>query len=247
MLAVSSFENKVSYLVGSALSIDDLCKAGAQYASAIFVFCNPVTHEDDAGLDDAANVLRALSVTNFNPGIELFVQIIRSEDREMLRNSNVDVVLCLDEFRTAMQVSTCPLNTTLPYPLYILFHTLSTPPFHTLSTPPFHTLSTPPFHPLSTPPFHTLSIYPSTPSQYILTYPCYFSFFYFRESQTFSFLPPLPCRCPLNAPYHTHPLICHLFLSHPITPPLICHLFLSHLITHPPNRHVMPCVQGCQH
>ena len=104
MLAVSSFENKVSYLVGSALSIDDLCKAGAQYASAIFVFCNPVTHEDDASLDDAANVLRALSVTNFNPGIELFVQIIRSEDREMLRTSNVDVVLCLDEFRTAMQV-----------------------------------------------------------------------------------------------------------------------------------------------
>ena len=109
----------MSYLVGSALSIDDLCKAGAQYASAIFVFCNPVTHEDNASLDDAANVLRALSVTNFNPGIELFVQIIRSEDREMLRNSNVDVVLCLDEFRTAMQVA-------IPPSLRALLHTLST-------------------------------------------------------------------------------------------------------------------------
>ena len=81
MLLTHEFEKNVSYLIGSALKIDDLQRAGAHAALAVFFFCNPVIDDQNAILDDAANVLRALSVTNYCPEVELFAQIIRREDR----------------------------------------------------------------------------------------------------------------------------------------------------------------------
>ena len=61
-------------------------------------------NEKDAKLDDAATVLRTLSATNFNPTLECLVQVLKPEDRDILKDSEVDVILCLDEYKTCLQV-----------------------------------------------------------------------------------------------------------------------------------------------
>jgi hypothetical protein len=54
--------------------------------------------------------MRALSVSNFNAELDCLVQVIRPEDRTILKDSDIDVILCLDEFKTALQArnSICP-------------------------------------------------------------------------------------------------------------------------------------------
>ena len=121
-LASPQFSSLVSYLVGSSLNTDDLKRAGALNALGVFFLCNAADSEEAAGLSDTATVLRVLSVINFNPKATCFAQIIKKKDKEILRNSHVDVILCLDEFRTAIQArnAVCPGISTL---IENLFHT----------------------------------------------------------------------------------------------------------------------------
>ena len=44
-------------------------------------------------------------VSSFNPELECLVQVLKREDRELLKDSDVDVILCMDEFKTALQAS----------------------------------------------------------------------------------------------------------------------------------------------
>ena len=122
MLSSVELGSLVTYLAGSALSSEDLKRADAQSALAVFFLSNGIVNEEGAVLDDAANVLRVLSVTNFNSHLKTYAQIITRKDRNVLKNSQVDVVICLDEYRTAIQArnAVCPGISTL---IENLFHT----------------------------------------------------------------------------------------------------------------------------
>ena len=52
--------------------------------------------------------------SNFNPELECLVQVLRKEERDILRDSDVDVILCLDEYKTVVQArnAVCPGLTT---------------------------------------------------------------------------------------------------------------------------------------
>jgi hypothetical protein len=128
LLFKDAFISRVSYLVGSALSIDDLKKAGARYATAVFFLSNSAVDDEGAALDDAANILRSLNFINYNSRIECYAQIIRSADGEILRDSKVVVILCLDEFRSTMQArnAVCPGISTLIENLFTTFGELET-------------------------------------------------------------------------------------------------------------------------
>merc|ERR1711871_372887 len=73
--------------------------------------------------EDAANVLAALSVSNYNSAILSFVQVIRPENGEILQDSDVDMILCLDEYKTAIQArnTICPGFTTF---IENIFHSM---------------------------------------------------------------------------------------------------------------------------
>lgn len=128
----SHFDGRISYLIGSSLSIEDLQKARADVASAMFFFCNAETPEENATLDDAATVLRTLSVSNFNPNLDCFVQVLKPEDRDILKDSDVEMVFCLDEYKTALQArnAMCPGLSTL---VENLFHSFTEPNVFTQS------------------------------------------------------------------------------------------------------------------
>ncbi len=110
VLLSQGLESKCTCVVGSALSIADLRRARAESAVAIFFLCNSDADEEIAPIQDSANIIRALSVCNFNNKLDCFVQVLRPEDRTILKDSDVDVILCLDEFKTALQArnAVCP-------------------------------------------------------------------------------------------------------------------------------------------
>mmetsp|Transcript_3342 Transcript_3342/g.5229 ORF Transcript_3342/g.5229 Transcript_3342/m.5229 type:complete len:1450 (-) Transcript_3342:361-4710(-) len=103
-------DSRVTYVIGSALSVEDLKKVRADVAAGMFFLCNTEVSASAAGTEDAATVMRALSVSNFNPDLDCLVQVLRPEDRTILKDSDIDVILCLDEFKTTLQArnSICP-------------------------------------------------------------------------------------------------------------------------------------------
>ncbi len=110
LLSSAMLDQRVTYVVGSALVVEDLKKVRADVASGMFFLCNTEVISTSANLEDAATVMRALSVSNFNPELDCLVQVLRPEDRTILKDSDVDVILCLDEFKTALQArnAICP-------------------------------------------------------------------------------------------------------------------------------------------
>jgi hypothetical protein len=122
LISSPNLDSRVTYVIGSALSVEDLKKVRADVASAMFFLCNTemasssavasaaTSHSTSTLIEDAATVMRALSVSNFNSELDCLVQVIRPEDRTILKDSDIDVILCLDEFKTALQArnSICP-------------------------------------------------------------------------------------------------------------------------------------------
>lgn len=130
LLVSPLFDIQVTYIIGSALSTDDLKRARADIASAMFFVCNIEVPTNEAYYDDAATVLRTLSVSNFNPELECLVQVLRPEDRDILKDSDVDVILCLDEYKTAVQArnAVCPGLSTLIENIFHSFGQATTMP-----------------------------------------------------------------------------------------------------------------------
>jgi len=110
LLLGHSLESKVTWVLGTPLSITDLKKVKAETATAIFFLVNADLYESMAKVEDASIVLAALSVGNFNSKLTSFVQVLRPENGDILQDSDVDMILCLDEYKTAVQArnAVCP-------------------------------------------------------------------------------------------------------------------------------------------
>ena len=102
--------SRVTYVIGSCTSTEDLKRVRADAARCMFFLANTETSGGKEQHEDAATVLRSLSVSNFNPSLECLVQVIRPEERTILQDSEVDCILCLDEFKTLLQArnAVCP-------------------------------------------------------------------------------------------------------------------------------------------
>lgn len=114
LLQSHALESKVTWVLGSPSSIASLKKVQADTAVAMFFLIDSDLTDSQTRSEDAANVLSALSVSNFNSAIVSFVQVIRPENGDILQDSDVDMILCLDEYKTAIQArnSVCPGFTT---------------------------------------------------------------------------------------------------------------------------------------
>ena len=88
----------MTWVLGSPSSISSLKKVKADAALAMFFLIDSDLVENQTRAEDAANVLSALSVSNFNSKITSFVQVIRTENGDILQDSDVDMILCLDEY-----------------------------------------------------------------------------------------------------------------------------------------------------
>jgi len=89
--------------LGSALNIDDLKRARCDIAECMFFLADIKADDALVAAEDAATVLRALSVSNFNPQLKCLVQVLKPEERVILRDNDIGVILCLEEYKTALQ------------------------------------------------------------------------------------------------------------------------------------------------
>eukprot|EP00603_Paraphysomonas_imperforata_P015099 CAMPEP_0114470980 /NCGR_PEP_ID=MMETSP0104-20121206/11558_1 /TAXON_ID=37642 ORGANISM="Paraphysomonas imperforata, Strain PA2" /NCGR_SAMPLE_ID=MMETSP0104 /ASSEMBLY_ACC=CAM_ASM_000202 /LENGTH=1460 /DNA_ID=CAMNT_0001644775 /DNA_START=362 /DNA_END=4744 /DNA_ORIENTATION=+ len=97
------FDSRLTYIMGSALDEKDLLKARADVASAIFFISDSQADSDQSTCEDAATVLRTLSIINYNPDLECFVEVLNERDKRTLEDCQADVVLCLDDYKFALQ------------------------------------------------------------------------------------------------------------------------------------------------
>jgi len=95
-------ESKLFFLIGSPLVVSDLVRARADVATAIFFLTNAECSMQTAEISDSSTITSLLSVSNFNPKLECFAQLIRSGCRDALKESSVDVIVCLDDLRTIL-------------------------------------------------------------------------------------------------------------------------------------------------
>lgn len=126
LLVAPFFDSKVIYLIGSALNVEDLQRAQVDIASAVFFLSNMEAKVEAACADGTTTVLRTLAVSDFNPEIQCLVEVLHSHDSEILKNSDVEVVLCVDEFKTVLLArnAVCPGLSTL---VSNLFRTYGSP------------------------------------------------------------------------------------------------------------------------
>jgi hypothetical protein len=110
MITSFYFFQKVTFVVGSALAVDDLKRAQADEAFGMFFLCDTEVNSEVALQEDVCTVTRALSVSNFNPHLSCFVQVMQPGEREILQDSGVEVILCLDEYKTSLMAKNtiCP-------------------------------------------------------------------------------------------------------------------------------------------
>lgn len=96
------FDARVTYLTGSPMNSKDLQRARADMASAVFFLCNNEANVHQLSLDGNELVLNVLAVTDYNPNVNCLVQVVQSHSSDILKHSEVDVVICLDEFKTVI-------------------------------------------------------------------------------------------------------------------------------------------------
>jgi hypothetical protein len=110
LILTPALESKCTYVIGTALSSIDLGRVSIDSAVAIFFLTDADVHENSANIQDAANVLRVLSVSNYNSEIMCLVQILKSEEKKILNDNEIDVIICLDEFKVSIQArnALCP-------------------------------------------------------------------------------------------------------------------------------------------
>ena len=132
--------SRCTYVIGTAMAAEDLKRAHAEKARSMFFLCNSEIGDSKGATEteDATTVLRALSVSNFNSNLECLVQVLRPEERVILKDSDVDCILCLDEYKTLVQArnAVCPGFSTF---VENIFQSVEDIPEHKLeSMPPWY-------------------------------------------------------------------------------------------------------------
>jgi hypothetical protein len=127
MITSYYFYQKVTYVVGSSLVVNDLKRARADEAFGMFFLCDTEVTSSMAQIEDVSTVTRALSVSNYNPFLSCFAQVLKSGEREILHDSGVELILCLDEFKTSLMAKNvvCPGISTFVENLFHSFGGLS--------------------------------------------------------------------------------------------------------------------------
>uniref|UniRef100_A0A8C2KLB9 Potassium channel, subfamily T, member 1 n=1 Tax=Cyprinus carpio TaxID=7962 RepID=A0A8C2KLB9_CYPCA len=118
ILQIPLWSQRVIYLQGSALKNQDLLRAKMDDAEACFILSS--RNEADRMAADHQTILRAWAVKDFAPNCPLYVQILKPENKFLVKFA--DHVVCEEEFKYAMLALNClcPATSTL---ITLLVHT----------------------------------------------------------------------------------------------------------------------------
>lgn len=110
LLLSPKFDSRVTYIVGTALSVDDLYRVRADVACSIFFLCNAEAKGQRVSEEGSAVVLQTLSIIDYNPSIRCLVEVMKKEDSGIMVNTDIDVVICIEDFNSMFigRSAVCP-------------------------------------------------------------------------------------------------------------------------------------------
>ncbi|KAJ3258548.1 hypothetical protein HK103_003508 [Boothiomyces macroporosus] len=107
------YRNRIVYLQGSLMSIQDLRRAQAPYASAMYLLnSSPASkseEEDTSNVSefDTKTLMNALYAKNAFPGLPIFAQINDYKSLDISSHCGIDRSLPIDEIKASLFASTC--------------------------------------------------------------------------------------------------------------------------------------------
>ena len=100
-------ETKLVYLQGSCLLNDDLWRARADIASAVYILCNVNETAEEREEQDVAVNLITTSLRYFRSELPVFAQVIKSQSVKHVLLSGATDVLCLEQFKFHLLAANC--------------------------------------------------------------------------------------------------------------------------------------------
>lgn len=98
-------QHRVTYIKGSVMSEEDLCRVGADSARACFILVSKLAADRQHA--DAEAILRVLAVRNYNPDLEIFSQIVSPMYLSYISDASSDHLLCLKQLKLALMAKSC--------------------------------------------------------------------------------------------------------------------------------------------
>eukprot|EP00906_Rhabdomonas_costata_P032792 RCo046187 len=99
--------NRVTYLQGSVLSLEDLSRARVGRAAAVFLLTSKATPDDQKQRVDGHVILCTLSVHQYNPEVPILVQILLPSSQPAVYNVGATSVVCVTQLRAQLLASAC--------------------------------------------------------------------------------------------------------------------------------------------
>ncbi|XP_027945243.1 potassium channel subfamily U member 1 [Eumetopias jubatus] len=100
-----------TFISGSALKWDDLRRVAVESAEACLIIANPLCSDSHA--EDTSNIMRVLSIKNYNPNTRIIIQILQSHNKVFLPkipswNWNTgDNIICFAELKLGFIAQGC--------------------------------------------------------------------------------------------------------------------------------------------
>ncbi|ETN05319.1 hypothetical protein PPTG_14081 [Phytophthora nicotianae INRA-310] len=98
-------QNRVTYIKGSVMSEEDMCRVGADAARACFVLASKAAA--NIKQTDAETVMRLLAIRNYNPDLPVYTQIVSPVYLDYISGVDADQLLCLDKIKISLLAKSC--------------------------------------------------------------------------------------------------------------------------------------------
>jgi potassium large conductance calcium-activated channel subfamily M alpha protein 1 len=103
----------VTYIRGSVMEYSSLKNSKIQDAKACLILAN--RNASDPSEEDAANIMRATSIKNFDPNIRIIIQLLQYQNKTFLLNIpnwnwdkvEGDDVICISELKLGLMAQNC--------------------------------------------------------------------------------------------------------------------------------------------
>ncbi|KAJ2997541.1 hypothetical protein HDV02_005430 [Globomyces sp. JEL0801] len=118
LLAHPFYRNRLTFLRGDLLSVEDLRRAQAAFATGLFLLNSNLTEGSSCAIDDEVEMKDAgeldsqllmkclYAKTNF-PGLPIFAQLNDSRSKDLSNHCGIDRGICLDEFKSSLFAANC--------------------------------------------------------------------------------------------------------------------------------------------
>lgn len=103
ILNEAQYRDRVYYIVGKGLDVEDYMRVDLKHASAAFIFASD---SDDCTLEDAQNVQRAWGFDDFAPHAPLYVEALSTEGANLLHRT-CNAVVCFEEIKQKLLGLNC--------------------------------------------------------------------------------------------------------------------------------------------